>query len=434
MVILHPVCFSLPTKSGYQDSALDYARSASQKGGKERVVACYLDIKKPLRLYSDGYFTTTAFFDQNSEEVYLRESIDKQRGNYYSFVKMLSCFGDVVDSAIGIETHNRNAEGYKPDPSLQNMYVLVSAFQDGENIVPVKLEIKEFSGKPNSLYVAIALNSISQSSFGIEKSGIAQATTTKEGNQNTRPPLTIRLADLFSNVNRKDESFLKYVPKQFLSDRSAKNDEYVRNSSRTNPDTVLNRLEKQNERLLEETKGAIAAYKAQRDAMDKAQKALYEAERKKVQEQYRKQIQELESTYSDDTATMQREFLRLLKEYGSNEAELRKQLAGKTKRHDKESTVWEKEFSRLLKEYESSGRNIDRLEKKVQAQREAAKAKVEGRRKTEMRGKIERTVKELNRYLLHPTTTVHVPAALQGSVAKAMEAIIWTSRGYEAHR
>ena len=130
---------------------------------------------------------------------------------------------------------------------------------------------------------------------------------------------------------------------------------------------------------------------------------------------------------------MQREFLRLLKEYGSNEAELRKQLSGETKRHDKESTVWEKEFNRLLKEYDSSGRNIDRLEKKLQAQRDAARAKVEGRRKTEMRGKIERTVKELNRYLLHPTT-VHVPAALQGSVAKAMEAIIRTSRGYEANR
>lgn len=131
---------------------------------------------------------------------------------------------------------------------------------------------------------------------------------------------------------------------------------------------------------------------------------------------------------------MQREFLRLLKEYGSNEAELRKQLSGETKRHDKESAVWEKEFSRLLKEYDTSGRNIDRLEKKVQAQRDAARAKVEGRRKTEMRGKIERTVKELNRYLLHPTTTVHVPAAQQGSVAKAMETIIRTSPGYEAHR
>ena len=62
---------------------------------------------------------------------------------------------------------------------------------------------------------------------------------------------------------------------------------------------------------------------------------------------------------------MQREFLRLLKAYGNNEADLRKELAGKTKRHDKESAVWEKEFNRLLKEYESSGRNIDRLEKKV---------------------------------------------------------------------
>ena len=60
---------------------------------------------------------------------------------------------------IGIETHNRNEIGYKPDPSLNNMYVLVSSFRDGGLITPVKLEIKEFNDKANSLYVAIALES-----------------------------------------------------------------------------------------------------------------------------------------------------------------------------------------------------------------------------------------------------------------------------------
>ena len=40
------------------------------------------------------------------------------------------------------------------------MYVLVSAFKDSEKTIPVKLEIKEFSDKQNTLYVAIALEGI----------------------------------------------------------------------------------------------------------------------------------------------------------------------------------------------------------------------------------------------------------------------------------
>ena len=43
---------------------------------------------------------------------------------------------------------------------MDNVYVLASAFLDGESIVPVKLEIKEFPDKENTLYVAIALESI----------------------------------------------------------------------------------------------------------------------------------------------------------------------------------------------------------------------------------------------------------------------------------
>lgn len=49
----------------------------------------------------------------------IKESLSKQKRYYYSFMKMLSCFEDVVDSAIGIETHNRNKDGYKFDPTLK---------------------------------------------------------------------------------------------------------------------------------------------------------------------------------------------------------------------------------------------------------------------------------------------------------------------------
>ena len=153
---------------------------------------------------------------------------------------------------IGIETHNRNEIGYKPDPSLNNMYVLVSAFRDGGLITPVKLEIKEFNHKANSLYDAIALESFPADNVTEKKSRIVTEGTTNNGVAQTIPPLTIKLADLFANVNPNDESFLKYVPKQFLSDNHVKSDEYVLKSSRTNQDSMLGRLEKQNERLQEE--------------------------------------------------------------------------------------------------------------------------------------------------------------------------------------
>ena len=139
----------------------------------------------------------------------MEESEAKQRGNYDVFAKMFSCFDEVIESAIGIEVHNRNAEGYKPDPTLESVYVLVSAFENGENIVPVKLEIKEFNDKKNTLHVAIALESI-------EKDKVLRKGDTIKGVTQVPRLSEISLADLFKNINPSDETFLKYVPKQFL--------------------------------------------------------------------------------------------------------------------------------------------------------------------------------------------------------------------------
>lgn len=140
----------------------------------------------------------------------MRHSLNKQGKNYHDFAKMLTCFDDVINSAIGVEVHNRNDEGYKSDLTLDNVYVLVSAFEDGNRVVPVKLEVKEFYDKENSLYVAISLESIKKDEV------VAQEVIENDVAPDARSS-EVRIADLFAKINPIDETFLKYVPKQFLT-------------------------------------------------------------------------------------------------------------------------------------------------------------------------------------------------------------------------
>ncbi len=62
--------FFINKKSAYPNSATDYANEISKKGGTPKVYACYLSIKKPLRLDSKGYYDTVSYFDANHEKIY----------------------------------------------------------------------------------------------------------------------------------------------------------------------------------------------------------------------------------------------------------------------------------------------------------------------------------------------------------------------------
>ena len=175
--------------------------------------------------------------------------------------------------------------------------------------------------------------------------------------------------------------------------------------------------------MSEETKAAIDAYRAQQDALSKAQKALYNQERKEIVRAYQDKLKNLERSYSQEVADIQKAFFSLVRSYeakadeagasGQMVEELTEALKQEVKAHDIDRELWEQEFSRLSREYERlKGRSADKvrmLEEKVQHQREAAHAKVESARKTEMRHKIQNTVNTLNRYLLNPTKDIHVP-------------------------
>lgn len=88
----------------------------------------------------------------------MRVYINK-KGGYSNFVKMLTVFDEVVEGAIGIEVYN---ERYAvPDSPLKNMYVLMGAFGTEDGIVPVLMEVKEFTDdRGNVLYLTVSMSEI----------------------------------------------------------------------------------------------------------------------------------------------------------------------------------------------------------------------------------------------------------------------------------
>ncbi|MGN0449428.1 MAG: hypothetical protein ACI4G0_03605 [Ruminococcus sp.] len=156
-----------------------------------------------------------------------RESYSKQKRNFQQFAKMFSVFDEVIKSAVGIEVHNRN-DYYKIDPTLKAVYVMFSAFKDGENIIPVKLVVKEFIDKPNTLYVAVSLDAIKMTE--VSKQG-----TTENGVAQNSRSVTYSIYDLFTKINPKDIDFIKYIPDDLLTKEQLKvKKEYLYKSVKIN--------------------------------------------------------------------------------------------------------------------------------------------------------------------------------------------------------
>lgn len=164
-----------------------------------------------FKYYTNEDVSLTFEFTNNN----FRETYGKQKRNFKSFAKMFSVFEQVIENAIGVEVHNRNEEGYKPDVTLKNVYVLLSAFKDGNSIVPVKLAVKEFKDKSNKLYVAIALETT-------KKTEVSKQGNTNNGvTQNSRS-VNISITDLVSKINPKDIDLIKYIPDELLTSEQIK--------------------------------------------------------------------------------------------------------------------------------------------------------------------------------------------------------------------
>ena len=134
-------------------------------------------------------------------------------GTYQDYVRMMSCFNDLVENAVPIEVHtDKKAGTVRENKKLKQTYVLTSAYRDGNSIVPVQLEVKEFHDTGAKLYLDVVLTKIEAEVLGTTSASNAG------GPLSLLSASAISLRQLFENVNPADGRFLKYVPDGFLNE------------------------------------------------------------------------------------------------------------------------------------------------------------------------------------------------------------------------
>lgn len=135
-------------------------------------------------------------------------------GSYQDLAKALTCLPTIVENAELIETHTEKKRGTKKEnPDLKQVYVLLGAMKDGESIIPIQMEVKEFKNANGGLYMTVAMTKIKESDV-VKKlqAGESAAATSLLSDS------SISIQDILRNVKAEDGRFLKYAPDAFLND------------------------------------------------------------------------------------------------------------------------------------------------------------------------------------------------------------------------
>lgn len=181
----------------------------------KRAKQCILPLAEKLGVFK-GYQNDNVELEFEYSRSGFKESLQKQanRGKRYDdFAKMFSVFDELVQNAVPIEIHKDKYAGTSRTVSdLNRVAVLVSAFQDGDRIVPVQFEIKEFNNQPNKLYVSVTLRDIKTEPRVVEDT-LSVSSSKKSSIRSS----SYSISQLLEGVNPEDTDFLKYVPDGFLS-------------------------------------------------------------------------------------------------------------------------------------------------------------------------------------------------------------------------
>lgn len=137
-----------------------------------------------------------------------------------------------------------------------------------------------------------------------------------------------------------------------------------------------------------------------------------------LKQQHKQEMQELRKSWDDEAKAMERSH-----RYDLEAERKRGKAAVEALKYQQEviqkaqEVLWETERADIKRSYEKQM-------KELRGQNtQKAHEKVESRHRTEERHKLQNTVDTLNRLLLKPTNTAHVPQELQSSVAMAMKVI-----------
>lgn len=113
---------------------------------------------------------------------------------------------DVVKNAVVIDAGgDKYAETYRHDDELKQGITLLSAYKDGEAVVPVQLLVKEMKDGSGQLYMAVTVKKIEARIAST--AGTAFARTPGD-------PLTstVNIAQLVKEVNPSEGELFKHLP------------------------------------------------------------------------------------------------------------------------------------------------------------------------------------------------------------------------------
>ena len=107
------------------------------------------------------------------------------------------------------EPTGKYAGTIREDKTLLQTDVLLSAFADENGIVPVRLTVKEYKDKENSLYALITLEKIETEIFERGESSMTTPTS--------YPVSEMSIPDIVSKIKPTDGNILKYLPDKLLN-------------------------------------------------------------------------------------------------------------------------------------------------------------------------------------------------------------------------
>lgn len=150
----------LKLKNTYKSKASEILKTLGEKFGVFNAGHTNADyVNKNIDLvfeYSKGSLSESV---HKQNERMIRYDTKSKNVDFYDFAKMLYVFRDLVENAQPIETHTDKYVGTKREnPNLEQTYILLSAFKDGDYIIPVEFCIKKYrDNTPNGLYVSVML-------------------------------------------------------------------------------------------------------------------------------------------------------------------------------------------------------------------------------------------------------------------------------------
>lgn len=152
-------------------------------------------------------------------------------GGHVEFAKALINLDEILEDAVLLEIHGDKYKGtIRENRNLERVYVLFGAFQDGNDVIPIQMEIKKSDADGNRLYLLVSMTKIKAGVKGeavennqalrllpADETGVIETRSADAEHGSLLPASTYRLADIFKEINVADKNFLKYVPDGFLN-------------------------------------------------------------------------------------------------------------------------------------------------------------------------------------------------------------------------